>query len=251
MTVTLVGIDCAMDEARTGLAYGKLLPSGQVEVARVTLGTAGESAVATVASWIAGQERFVLAMNAPLGWPAGLAAALLEHRAGEWIREPASRLLRRYTEQKVADDWGRVPREVAADRTARTALSALQILRRLRETCGREVPLAWVQGDSSGAIEVHPGSTLRAHGVVVSAYRGQSGKARNVRRDILNRLGERWLLRMHAEVLADNAYLLDAALCVLAAADFARGVCASPVDLALAQQEGWIWVRTDKQQGLF
>jgi hypothetical protein len=36
---------------------------------------------------------------------------------------------------------------------------------------------------------------------------------------------------------------LDAMICVLAGADFLAGKAYPPTDLALAQKEGWIWIR--------
>lgn len=247
----MVGIDCAIDEARTGLAFGLLSEDGQICVERATLGTAGESAVVTVAHWIGEAAPFVVALNAPLGWPRALSEALASHRAGESIGLPIHQVLRRRTEQVVADAHGRLPPEVAADRVARTALSALQMLEELRGVCPRPIPMAWVQGESSGAIEVHSCSTLRAHGLNPGAYRGQSAKARSVRREIATHLAERLQLQLSSELLVDNAHLLDAVVSVLAAADFALGACKGPADLDLAEREGWIWVRSDGQQGLF
>jgi hypothetical protein len=44
--------------------------------------------------------------------------------------------------------------------------------------------------------------------------------------------------------MEDNDHLIDAAVCVQAAADFLRGRCQPPPDLELARKEGWIWVAT-------
>jgi hypothetical protein len=45
-----------------------------------------------------------------------------------------------------------------------------------------------------------------------------------------------------------SADALDAAVCVLAAADFLRGEAMPPEDQALAEREGWIWVRANKRR---
>lgn len=226
-----------------GLALGQLSVDGAVRVERATLGTAGESAVATVASWIGCKGRFVLALDAPLGWPVALTRVLRGHRAGEPFRRPASQVLRRATEQAIADHLGRLPREVGADRVARTAVHALDTLAHLRTAAERPIPMAWCQREDSGAIEVHPSSTLRAHGLAVSAYRGPSIKARACRRDVVRALSQWVELGMSRELLVDDPHLLDAAISVLAAADFASARCLAPPDARLARREGWIWVR--------
>lgn len=42
---------------------------------------------------------------------------------------------------------------------------------------------------------------------------------------------------------AENADLLDAIVCLVAAKDFLDGQTLAPSDLNRAQREGWIWVR--------
>lgn len=246
MSVTLIGIDCAADESKMGLALGVLSSEGVVRVERATLGTAGESAVATVASWIGRSGRFVLALDAPLGWPVALTRVLRGHRAGEAFQKPAQAVLRRNTEQAVAELCGRLPKEVGADRIARMAVCALDTLAHVRAAAQRPVPMAWCQGEDSGVIEVHPGSTLRAYGLAVGAYRGQSIKARACRRDVVKALAGWVELGSRRELLVDDPHLLDAAISVLAAADFARAACMPPADPGLAQREGWIWVRAKR-----
>src|SRR4051812_27845346 len=112
MAFTVIGVDCATQEARTGLAYGVVDDSGQLELKRVTLGTAGESAAATVAGWIEGAEKHVVAFDAPLGWPSALGDALVRHRAGETLDADAEHVFRRETDRFVYREIGRLPPEV-------------------------------------------------------------------------------------------------------------------------------------------
>jgi hypothetical protein len=76
-------------------------------------------------------------------------------------------------------------------------------------------------------------------------YKGLQGKA--IRKNILDLLADHLdLQQVEAAKLAllvanDNAF--DAAVCVLAAADFLRGETYPPEDKATAMQEGWIWVK--------
>ena len=45
-------------------------------------------------------------------------------------------------------------------------------------------------------------------------------------------------------MLADNDDALDTVVCVFAGADVVGGVARGPTDQALAEREGWIWVRS-------
>jgi hypothetical protein len=53
--------------------------------------------------------------------------------------------------------------------------------------------------------------------------------------------GKMTLSDQHLRDLVGNADLLDAAVCVLAAADFLTGRAVPPADRCLAEREGWIW----------
>ncbi|HEX2676081.1 MAG TPA: hypothetical protein VHM19_05560 [Polyangiales bacterium] len=139
---TIVGIDCATEEKRIGLARGSLDELGKLHVERVTLGTAGESPAASVAQWIEGAERFVLAFDAPLGWPSRLASALAKHEAGATFEHDADSLFRRHTDEVVYRALGKHPLEVGADRIARTAHAALVMLAEIRRLSPKRVPLA-------------------------------------------------------------------------------------------------------------
>jgi len=48
-------------------------------------------------------------------------------------------------------------------------------------------------------------------------------------------------------MLEKNDDALDAAICVLAGADFLRGEAAEPPDIETARKEGWIWFRKPGQ----
>jgi hypothetical protein len=251
MSWILVGIDCAAREERTGLAYGVLHQDGTLEVRRVTLGTAGESAAATIAGWIAGQARFVLAFGAPLGWPVGLTETLAEHRAGEALALEAERMFRRETDRYVHTELGKLPHEVGADRSARTAHAALALLADVRARADQPVPLSWVPAQASGVIEVYPAATLLSRGIKSSGYKGDASKPRAARARIWRRLQTELRSSLSEELLSEDEDMLDAAVCVLAAADFARGHALPPEDRARAEREGWIWFRGSGQRALF
>jgi predicted RNase H-like nuclease len=244
VSIAIVGIDCATQSKKIGLARGYLGHS-QPYVQEVTTGDHVESIVTTIAQWIRPQSPALIALDAPLGWPATLARELAKHEAGEPIQAKRDETFRRLTDRLVCEKTGKRPLDVGADRIARTAHAALALLRELRVCTGQTIPLAWAPnlGPQAYAIEVYPAATLQVRGLVASGYKG---KERQRARQSL--LGE---LRTHIEVpdsgmlerMLDNDDLLDAAVCVLAAADFLREECIQPTDMDLARKEGWIWVR--------
>jgi predicted RNase H-like nuclease len=248
---TIVGVDCATQEERMGLARGVLSEAGALAVERVTLGTAGESAAASVSQWISARPAFVLALDAPLGWPKALGSALSKHVAGGEIAASADDLFRRQTDRLVHKTLGKWPPEIGADRIARTARAALDMLKGVRAHAGRPVPLAWQQGQDSGAVEVFPAATLLARGVSGTGYKANTQQGRKARAELLERLAQEVDIRTDRDVMIEDANLFDAMLCVLAGADFARGACVEPTDLERAKQEGFIWFRAGAQTNLF
>ncbi|HKU42662.1 MAG TPA: DUF429 domain-containing protein [Polyangiales bacterium] len=246
---TLVGVDCALDEHKLGLARGRLDAAGKLSVERVTLGTAGESAAASVSAWIDGAEHYVVALNAPLGWPAQLAPSLREHRAGERLPAAPETLFRRQTDRVVHKAVGKWPPEVGADRIARTAWAALGLLAEIRALCSRPLPLAARQREP-GAIEVFPAASLLARGLSGAGYKAKTHAGRRARAELLKRFHAELELAVAGEILIEDPNQFDALLCVIAGADFARGLCVPPTDLALAKQEGFIWFRSSGQVAL-
>jgi predicted RNase H-like nuclease len=250
-TWTIVGVDCATQEERMGLARGTLSSDGLLSVERVTLGTAGESAAASVSQWLDESQQFVLALDAPLGWPASLGALLHQHHAGAALGTSPEQLFRRKTDRAVQRMLGKLPPEVGADRIARTAHATLALLAAVRAHTRRQVPLAFQQGHESGVIEVYPAATLITRGVSGVGYKAATGQGRKARAEILERLAKEADIRATRDVLIEDANLFDAVVCVLAGADFARGQCVEPSDLELARKEGYIWFRESAQRTLF
>ena len=63
------------------------------------------------------------------------------------------------------------------------------------------------------------------------------------RRKLLSKIRGQIGLPADTSLLEESDYAIDAAVCVLAGADFLRGEVYEPRDLLLARKEGWIWVR--------
>lgn len=236
-TVAVVGIDAATDARRTGIAFATWSP----HVTRVAAARPGESAddlVRHTAAWVADARRWLIAIDAPLGWPTPLGQRLPSHRAGAPLGAEPDQLFRRHTDRAIRERVGKTPLEVGADRIARTAVAALDLLSGIARRVGSPIPLAW-SPDFPGpgaAIEVYPAGTLRAMGLRATGYKNDPER----RAELTRRLGRDVGL---PKGVSANEHVLDACLCVLAAADFLTDRCPGPDDAERAAREGWIWVR--------
>ncbi len=245
--VTVIGVDCATNSRRVGLALGKWRSGHRLVIEDVRSGAEPDPAT-IVREWLhANPEPALIAIDAPLGWPAPLADGLRDHRAGSKLNGEPHDLFRRETDREIQRRIGITPLDVGADRIARTAHAALALLGMVRDSTGREVPLAWSHHEPEGtsAIEVYPAATLRASGLPYRGYKKVDQEP--ARRQILAALSPALSLaagRPRIEsAAAENADLLDAIVCLVAAKDFLDGQTLAPSDLNRAQREGWIWVR--------
>jgi len=225
----LIGIDCATDARSTGLALGELSES-RAKLMEVAIGSSRNAPVETAAEWIARHDVALIALDAPLGWPVALHSALTYHRAGMPLRDQPDNLFSRATDRDIRKRLGKRPLEVGADRIARTARAALQLLQELRDCTGYPIPLAWSAHEDAPlrAIEVYPAATRLSHGAP------DKGGSLNGLEALLDCTDVRPLLKQ-------SEHMRDAAVCVLAAADFISGKALPPHDLNIAQIEGWIW----------
>ncbi len=238
----IIGIDFATADAKKGLVLATRKRKG-LRLDRTW--DRQDPFLDVLVQWIVeAREATLIAVDAPLGWPAPLGEALNLHEAGRAIGTSADEMFRRRTDVFVRCAIGQNPLEIGADRIARTAHAALACLGELSKKLGTQVPLAWTPavGKGPAAIEVYPAATLKAYGIRSTGYKkvGQ----RSERREIVEGLGRQWLEipdRL-ANELHDDADTLDAAVCVLAGEDFAAGRAEPPEDDDLARREGWIWV---------
>jgi hypothetical protein len=239
-SLLIIGIDCATDEGKVGLALAD--SSGrEVSLLDVKVASRAQRASSIAADWLKdATEPALLALDAPLGWPAPMGKLLLNHEAGLLIREEANQLFRRETDRAIWRRLQKTPLDVGADRIARTAHAALRMLEDIRLELRMSIPLAW-SPDFVGvaAIEVYPAATIRARGLSDKSYkRMEHADARGV---LLDAFRNEMTLQCPSTLLATSADALDAAACVLAGTDFMRGVAIPPDDLDLAKKEGWIW----------
>jgi len=247
MTVTIIGIDCAVSPRRTGLALG-VFEKGRARVEQVVLGETRDSVIRTVANWIARAPARtphpLIALDAPLGWPTALARVLPAHQAGAPVDAEANKMFRRLTDRVTKRETGKLPLDVGADRIARTARAALELLQDLRQRTGLEIPLAWKPGPPAkvSVIEVYPAATLKVYGITNVRYKRK--REVEVRREMLEPLRELMDLPDDERLILQSSDALDAVVCVLAGADFLRGDVIETTALDVARKEGWIWVRS-------
>lgn len=236
----IVGIDCATVSEKVGLAIGRMSRQG-VEITNISSGAKGQSVGGMVSQWIMGESHVLLAIDAPLGWPADFGESLNTHIAGGKLSVEPNLLFRRETDRFIKRTIGKQPLDVGADRIARTALAAIEILETVRRETHSPVPLAWqsTYSDKIAAIEVYPAALLTAFGLPSSGYKKPSDREK--RQEIVAGLSSRWAMSSDPQAMVDSDDVLDAAICVLAGYEFLSNRAMQPDNLALAKKEGWIW----------
>lgn len=243
----IIGIDCATQGNKLGLAWGLATATGcTVHYAGLCGNT--NSPTTMIVPWLTDATPVLLAIDAPLGWPCALGSALDQHRAGGELPHAADDLFRRQTDRFVKRQLGKQPLEVGANLIARTAHAALQLLHDLRIRTRRPLPLAWTPTvpEHGAAIEVYPAATLLAHEFPSEGYKTKHDTA--AREVIVQHLERELTLPADRTALTSSADALDAVVCILAGYDFLRGHAFPPEDLVTAQHEGWIWFRRPKPQ---
>jgi hypothetical protein len=252
----IIGIDMATEPGRTGLAVGRSGRSGipriirayalktrdslvQAVLAQSTQSTQNAQSAQTAPSTQA--ARTLLAIDAPLGWPAQMGSVLAQHEAGGPIPVARDRFFARQTDLFLSRALSKRPLEVGSNYIARTAHAALRLLTQLEGELGAPVPLAWDPSDWAGiaAIEVYPAGTMASIGLKPTGYK-RSREARVRTLETLNGLMD---LGGSFEDAAGNEHVLDGILCVLGGHDFLAGRCMTPGSAEVARKEGWIWVR--------
>ena len=233
--IALLGIDCAVNPKKTGLALGELR-GGVVHILRCATGKQDETPASIAVNWLYDYEEAIIAFDAPLGWPKKLGVCLFAHRVGLPVQAEANQLFRRMTDVAIKERLGKQPLDVGANLIARTAVAALMLLDQIRRSTGRRIPLAWVPKETEQwrAIEVYPAATRIGHG---TPDIGGSLVGLDKLMDCTAVLPE----------LAQSKDAVDAAVCVLAAADFLSEKAVPPLDNNTALIEGWIWAPMSRQ----
>jgi predicted nuclease with RNAse H fold len=227
--ITIVGVDCAAQPEDTGLA--RTTWDGETLIVQETCcASRRTSAALIVAGWIKQSDRTLLALDAPLGWPAELGRTLALHRAGAALKPSAHAMFRRLTDDEIYRRFRKRPLEVAADRIARAAHAALKFLEDLRALVDDPIPLLWSAewAGPCAAIEVYPAATR----IALAVPRG-SGSL----------VGLESRMRIATDVPPDSEHSRDAIVCAITAVEFLAGRTTAPTpdQQVQALHEGWIW----------
>ena len=210
----LVGIDCATQPRKVGLARGHL-EGVRVIADECFCGGPSADPAEIVTSWIGEVETVLLALDSPLGWASALGPSLASHQAGVAFDVPPHSLFRRLTDNDITARLGKRPLEVGANLISRTSVAAVDLLGKIRSMTGEPVPLAWGWPSITrvSAIEVYPSATRIAHGAPAGAGR----------LDGLSSL----CCDLDLERLSVDAR--DSLVCLVAAADFVLGRAIPPI----------------------
>ena len=109
MRTRVIGVDCATDPAKTGVAFGYFY-DGRVNVERALVCSKDDKPGEVIADWVAGSEgRTLIALDAPLGWPKAIGGALCCHAAGAATGVEPNQMFRRETERFIQRTVGKTP----------------------------------------------------------------------------------------------------------------------------------------------
>lgn len=240
--VKVVGIDCATDPKKVGLAMGTYRDH-RITLLETKFGSDGNSIAEIIKRWIQEDDNAILAIDAPLGWPEDLGNSLYHHLAGQVLSVESNLMFRRETDRFIKRKLGKQPLDVGADRIARTAHAALKIIGELQIATNYKIEMAWDQQKLNrfSVIEVYPAATLQCYGIQNVGYKAKGQEAQ--RDNILNELRKVMDIRCDLLHMRQSADVLDSAVCLLAAKDFLNADVYLPYDIEKAKKEGWIWAK--------
>jgi hypothetical protein len=247
-SVTIIGVDCATQSNKVGLALGSMSKGLLTIDKAMKLGKSG-SIANVVSSWIRENSttKTLIAMDSPLGWPIKLGEELIAHTAGSSLSTEAHQMFRRRTDFFIKEQANKQSLDVGADRIARTAHAALRLIDEIKEQVGMSIPLAWNSElrHPISVIEVYPAVTLKSCQLLPAmSYKKESNGARE---QIVDGLSEFMTLPAgDKQSIIDDDDILDAVACVLAGSHFINNESVGPAtseDRALAEKEGWIWAK--------
>ena len=235
----ILGIDAAVDPRNTGFAVARA-GENQWRIETLETGTRAMPLADAIIERLSPEHPTLVAIDAPLGWPAPLARALSNHTAGAPLSLDPETGFARETDRFVREKTGLKPLDVGADRIARTAAAALTLIEALRTRTGQRLLLlsSPEEAETGGLIEVYPAATLKQHDLPHRGYK--KPHATRERMAITDGISSKVDLGPCRQTCIDSDHCLDAVLCVLTAIDFMNGDCCSPFNNSL-RKEGWIW----------
>ncbi|MCU0447624.1 MAG: DUF429 domain-containing protein [Arcicella sp.] len=209
----IIGIDCASQPENTGVAIGKYVKD-KIEIIKVFKGQKNkliaDSLLEELENLSLQLDKAILAIDAPLGWPRAMGQSLASHTAGDSLKhnsQEKDRFFRRLTDIHLHKNIQKLPLEVGADRIARAAYAALQILDDLK----KEIQMLWKPKSDDfsglGVIEVYPAATLKQYNSINSAYKEKKDQEPRIK--ILQKLGEFYTNLTDYQGLLEDADLVE------------------------------------------
>src|SRR5665647_3912612 len=118
VVTTLLGIDCATQPTKTGLAL-RVLRDGRVRIQECADGSRSRPPAAIAADWLRDHGEVLVAPDALLGRPRPLPATLPEHRASQALKPSADELFSRGTDVAIWRRLHKQPLEVHSNNADR------------------------------------------------------------------------------------------------------------------------------------
>ena len=104
MDQIIIGIDCATEDAKIGLALAERR-NGRTTIKQAVICAKERSAAKTIVEWLRDVHvQALLAVDAPLGWPISLGQQLVSHNAGQALEIEPNLLFRRATDRFNSSD---------------------------------------------------------------------------------------------------------------------------------------------------
>ena len=269
MSVFLIGVDCATQANKTGLARAEF-DGENCRLLDVKMGSKCLDPASKLCEWVklSKDSPTLIALDAPLGWPQGFGNKLAGHEVGQPVKETCrEKFFDRETDRVVKCLSKQKPLSVGSDRIARTSFVALKILNEVRQeqkgkrldvliSRPRNLPNRKISSlkKCAQAIEVYPAATLKMYKYPHQRYKDKKKPDHwNTREEIIENLNRHFKPRIkqsHKKRMLDDPDALDAVVCILAALDFLKGKARGPesdLERASAEKEGWIWFRRSNQ----
>ncbi len=116
MKIKIIGIDCATDNRKTGLALGSF-NNDKVILLKARPGE-NMPIVEIIKDWVFDSDKVLIAIDAPPGWPIAMGEKLAKHIAGGFIDLDSNDLFRRKTDINIYNKIKKQPLDVGTDRIA-------------------------------------------------------------------------------------------------------------------------------------
>jgi len=227
-----IGVDMASQPANTGLV---ILEAADAHSPLSVVDANSRASDADILEAVEAAPEYILAIDAPLGWPRRFREQLQDWTLTDWDDEIRNELIYRSTDRYVSGvlKLGR-PLSVSANLIAIPAMRARALLKRLK--------ISHLDG-TDGAYETYPAASLRVWGLDEIRYKGPRGTAEG-RAELLHALIRRWGLRGgDHDLLTVNDHVLDALICAITVREVRQHPREIPTEYrADAREEGWIHV---------